>query len=172
MKYTTQFMNLANQNSQATRPRNVGSMNELLQEFRNTKRNPSEWKAFYLEKRGQDCITLAASKIKDKLQDMRDGYDYLLNNLHEVDAWVEDLIFDKTLKGFEIQSEVLSYIAGDNPWRLSTPYEESLGIDGFINEKPYQIKPHTAKHLATVNQQTIKAEIVYYKKVKGNLIIE
>ena len=103
---------------------------------------------------------------------MRDGYDYLLNNLHEVDAWVEDLIFDKTLKGFEIQSEVLSYIAGDNPWRLSTPYEESLGIDGFINEKPYQIKPHTAKHLATVNQQTIKAEIVYYKKVKGNLIIE
>ena len=117
-------------------------------------------------------ITLAASKIKDKLQDMRDGYDYLLNNLHEVDAWVEDLIFDKTLKGFEIQSEVLSYIAGDNPWRLSTPYEESLGIDGFINEKPYQIKPHTAKHLATVNQQTIKAEIVYYKKVKGNLIIE
>jgi hypothetical protein len=172
MKYTTQFMNLANQNSQATRAQHVGSMNELVAEFRDKKLNPSEWKSFYLKKMGSDCLALASAKIKDKLQEMRDGYDYLLDNLHEVDEWVEDLIFNKTFKGFEIQSEVLSQLAGNKPWRLSTRYEESLGIDGFIDEKPYQVKPHTAKHLASVNQQTIKAEIVYYRKSKGQLIIE
>ena len=32
-KYTTQLMNLANQNSQATRPRNVGQLSELIQLF-------------------------------------------------------------------------------------------------------------------------------------------
>ena len=32
-KYTTQLMNLANQNSQATRPKNVGRMTDLIQEF-------------------------------------------------------------------------------------------------------------------------------------------
>lgn len=172
MKYTTQFINLANQNSQATRAQHVGSMNELIEEFREKKLNPSEWKSFYLEKMGSDCISIAAEKIKNKLQQMRDGYDHLLNNFDEVDAWVEDLIFNKTLKGFEIQSEVLSQIANGRAWRLSTRYEESLGIDGFIDEEPYQVKPHTAKHLAAVNQQTIAAKIVYYKKHKGQLIIE
>ncbi len=32
-KYTTQLMNVANQNSQATRPRHVGQLSELIQEF-------------------------------------------------------------------------------------------------------------------------------------------
>ena len=32
-KYTTQLMNIAGQNSQATRPRVVGQMSELIQEF-------------------------------------------------------------------------------------------------------------------------------------------
>ncbi|MGM0545952.1 MAG: MjaI family restriction endonuclease [Bacteroidota bacterium] len=32
-KYTTQLLNLANQNSQATRPRNVGQMTDLIKEF-------------------------------------------------------------------------------------------------------------------------------------------
>lgn len=172
MKYATQFINLANQNSQATRPKHVGSMNDLIEQFLGEKRNPSEWESFYLEKMGKECISLATAKIKDKLQEMRDGFDYLLDNLDIVDEWVEDLIFKKTLKGFEIQSEVLSSIAGDKPWRLATPYEESIGIDGFINEQPYQVKPHTAKHLATVNQQTIEAKVVYYRKSKGQLIIK
>ncbi len=32
-KYTTQLMNLANQNSQGTRPKVVGQMSDLIQEF-------------------------------------------------------------------------------------------------------------------------------------------
>ena len=33
-KYTTQLMNLANQNAQGTRPSVVGQMSELIQEFK------------------------------------------------------------------------------------------------------------------------------------------
>jgi len=32
-KYSTQLMNLANQNAQGTRPRVVGQMSDLIQEF-------------------------------------------------------------------------------------------------------------------------------------------
>lgn len=32
-KYTTQLINLANQNAQGTRPRMVGQMSDLIQEF-------------------------------------------------------------------------------------------------------------------------------------------
>ncbi len=172
MKYTTQFINLANQNSQATRACNIGSMNELVEKFREQKLNPSSWKSFYLSEMGDECLEIASCKIKDKLQEMRGGFDYILNNLDEVNEWVEDLVFNKTLKGFNIQSQVLEMIAGGKSWRLSTPFEESMGIDGFIEEEPYQVKPHTSKHLASVNQQTIKATIVYYKKVRGQLIVE
>ena len=41
-KYTTQLINLANQNSQGTRPRIVGQMSELVQEFEGGSIN--EWK--------------------------------------------------------------------------------------------------------------------------------
>jgi len=33
-KYTTQLMNLANRNAQGTRPKFVGQMTELIQEFK------------------------------------------------------------------------------------------------------------------------------------------
>jgi hypothetical protein len=38
-KYATQIMNLANQNAQGTRPRVVGQMSELIQEFRGRRFN-------------------------------------------------------------------------------------------------------------------------------------
>lgn len=36
-KYVTQIINLANQNAQATRPRVVGQLSDLIQEFRGHK---------------------------------------------------------------------------------------------------------------------------------------
>ena len=45
-KYTTQLMNLANQNSQGTRPNLVGQMSELIQEFGGKKYD--DWVIWYL----------------------------------------------------------------------------------------------------------------------------
>ena len=42
-KYTTQIMNLANQNAQGTRPKVVGQMTELFREFEG--KSFSEWDA-------------------------------------------------------------------------------------------------------------------------------
>lgn len=172
MKYSTQLINLANQNAQATRPKYVGSMNELFEKFRETQQPLENWKQFYLNEYGQEAIDCAAAKIKDKIQDMKVTFDWLVDNLDVVDGWVENLIFEKTIQGFEIQSKVLSMIAGNRDWRLSTKFEESLGIDGFIEDTPYQIKPHTAKHSATVNQQDISAIIVYYRVKGGKITVE
>lgn len=41
LKYSTQFINLANQNAQGTKPRVVGQMTELIQEFPGN--NYKEW---------------------------------------------------------------------------------------------------------------------------------
>ena len=51
-KYTSQLMNLANQNSQGTRPKIVGQMTDLFQEF--TGREFEEWEAWYLEQQKEE----------------------------------------------------------------------------------------------------------------------
>jgi hypothetical protein len=52
-KYTTQIMNPANQNAQGTRPKVVGQMNEIIEEYK--QQYPSggykEWEEFYFEER-------------------------------------------------------------------------------------------------------------------------
>lgn len=47
-KYKTQLMNLANQNSQATRPKYVGQMTELIKEFDGN--SLKEWREWYNRK--------------------------------------------------------------------------------------------------------------------------
>ena len=44
-KYTTQLINLANQNAQCTRPKVVGQMSDLIQEFKG--RTLTEWSLWY-----------------------------------------------------------------------------------------------------------------------------
>ena len=59
-KYTTQLMNLANQNSQGTRSRVVGQMSDLIQEFPG--QTFEEWVMWYQEQY-PDAIDDATDKI-------------------------------------------------------------------------------------------------------------
>lgn len=54
------------------------------------------------------------------------------------------------------------------PYRLSTPQEESQGIDGFIGETPVSIKPITYKTKNMLAEQ-IGATMIYYEKVKDGI---
>ncbi len=59
-KYTTQILNLANQNAQGTRPSVVGQMNNLIQEF--SGQTIDEWEQWYLDKY-PDAIQNATEKM-------------------------------------------------------------------------------------------------------------
>ncbi len=54
-------------------------------------------------------------------------------------------------------------------YRLSSPSEESKGIDGYIGTDPISIKPTTykVKHLP----EQISVRIIYYEKKKEGLVI-
>ena len=56
-------------------------------------------------------------------------------------------------------------------YRLSTPEEESTGIDGYIGEQPVSIKPSTYK-TKMMYGELIEADIVYYDKKKDGINIE
>ena len=69
-KYTTQIINLANQNAQGTRPRVVGQLSELIQEC--PKKTYEGWKRWYLEKY-PDAIKNAAQKINEMITNLKEA---------------------------------------------------------------------------------------------------
>lgn len=171
-KYTSQLINLANQNAQATRPVVVGQMSELFPEFMTCGEEISieNWHNWYIEK-FPDALEKATDKIYAQIQALQNAISLI--NREMVKHWVEDLIINKTFNGLYVQKAILAFLAEQmkTPYRLATPNEESLGIDGYVGEVPYSIKPDTYK---TMNRlpEIINIKMIYYTKTKTGITIE
>ena len=167
-KYTTQLMNIANQNSQATRPRHVGQLSELIQEFPG--RTFEEWVTWYQE-RYPDAIDEATDKIISMIENFDSAVLKIDRNL--VKSWVEDLVLVKTFAGLRFQEAILrklSKIKGCE-YRLAEPFEESKGIDGFVGGKAYSIKPTTYESKPSLAED-IEVKIIFYEKKADGIIFE
>lgn len=167
-KYTTQLINIANQNSQGTRPKIVGQMSELIKECPD--KSFDGWKRWYLQEY-PDAIDRATRKIKPMIENMNEAMQKISNEM--IRSWVEDLILVKTAEGLVIQEIILRYIADKKrvQWRLAKPYEESKGIDGYIGEIPIQIKAYTYLSKKSSVREKINVNVVYYKKTDKYLKI-
>lgn len=64
-KYTTQLMNLANSNAQGTRPKIVGQMSDLIQEFDG--KTFEEWAVWY-QARYPDAIENATDRVSEMIE--------------------------------------------------------------------------------------------------------
>ena len=159
-KYTTQIINQASQNMQATRPKVVGQMSELIQEC--PTKSYEGWKEWYLNKY-PDAIDKATDKAYEGVVNLRDAIGEIDRDM--VKAWVTDLVLTKTAEGLIFQEAILKYIADmeNTSYRLAKPEEESKGIDGYIGSKPVQVKSitYTAKQAL---QEDIPVDIIYYDK--------
>lgn len=166
-KYTTQLMNTANQNSQGTRPRVVGQMNELIEEYKEEYPNGDyeDWKRFYLEKHdGEERIEQATDKVLEMVVAMRDAAQEIDREM--VNRWVRDLVLYKTYTGLgRIEEAVLKALSEeyDLPYELGDAADESRGIDGYLGGQPVSIKPETYKQKSRL-QEKIDAPIVYYEE--------
>ncbi len=166
-KYATQILNLANQNAQATRPKVVGQMSELIKEF--TGRTLEEWEAWYLE-RYPDAINEDTRKISEMIDNFRDAIDKIDEDM--IRQWVRDLVIVKTFIGLRFQEAVLKKIAEKFGvmYQLSSPEEESKGIDGYIGNIPVSLKPTTYEYKKML-QEKLSGYIIYYEKQKDGLKI-
>ena len=166
--YTTQLMNLANQNAQGTRPRVVGQMSELIQHF--TGQTLSEWEQWYL-KRKPDAIRQATEKVFHMVENLREAIEKIDRDM--VEQWVRDLVVVKTFMGLRFQEAILRKGAEIKGWnyRLSDFVEESKGIDGYIGEIPVSIKPETYKTKSALHEN-IGVKTIYYEKVKNGIQVD
>ena len=173
-KYTSQLINWANQNAQGTRPRVVGQLSELFPEFEKTSENINikEWEIWYLDKY-PDAINNATDKIWGQINNLKNAISLIDKNM--VFEWVKDLVIAKTYNGFYFQEAILSMLAKKTnlSYRLANPNEESKGIDGFVGDIAYSIKPDTYK---SINARSISddadVKMIYYAKKSDKIIVE
>jgi len=168
-KYTTQIMNLANQNAQGTRAKVVGQMSELIQEFPG--RTIEEWERWYTQK-NSGSIERATEKVHAMIGELREAISKIDKEM--VKEWVRDLVVTKTFVGLRCQQAILRKVAQikNTDCRLSTPEEESRGIDGYIGNSPVSIKPASYKSKSPALPEDIKVALIYYEKEKGGVRVE
>jgi uncharacterized protein YukE len=167
-KYVNPLINLANQYAQGTRPKVVGQMSELINEFEG--KTLSEWEEWYLKKK-PEAIKNATEKILQKLEEFKNS----LNKIDQtmVEQWVKDLVIVKTFVGLRFQEAILKKGAEikKTSYRLSEADEEAKGIDGYIGEIPVSIKPHTYSAKASLPEH-IDVKIIYYRKIDGDIEVD
>jgi len=189
------IINLANQWSQATRPKSVGQLSIIFPSWlclylnQNPKASPLEigtaWKSYYcsnnitiksgkniVTKKGSDVIRESQDKCWQKIKNL--GYDTIRQGTKEQlsqensNAFVEELILYQTPEGFLVQYAIVNEIArklNTKNFRFGNPKEEKNGQDAFINDIPLSIKPESYK--IQHHPENIEANIIYYEKKKG-----
>jgi hypothetical protein len=167
-KYTTQLMNIANQNAQGTRPEVVGKMSELIKKC--PEKTFKAWTNWYLENY-PDAIDKATKKVTDMVEKMRQAMELIDEEM--IRDWVEDLVITKTAEGLIIQEIILKYLSDEmgTSWRAATSEEESRNIDGYIGDHPVQIKPISYLSKKSSVRENIEIPIIYYKKTSKYLYI-
>ncbi|MCC8135931.1 MAG: MjaI family restriction endonuclease [Ruminococcus sp.] len=173
-KYTSQLINLANQNAQGTRPKVVGNLSDLFPKFENDTYEVTifKWKEWYLTNH-PDAVSKATEKIWKQIENLKDAI--VLIDKDMVKHWVEDLVITKTYNGLYFQQailEKLSTILGLS-YRLATTAEESKGIDGYVGNTAYSIKPDTYKSTnARSISDDVNVKMISYTKKKTGITVE
>lgn len=167
-KYTSQIINLANQNAQRTRPKVVGTLSQLFPEYERETSDPTilGWKEWYV-KRYPTAIDDATDKIYTQIDNLKEAIKKIDKKL--VRTWVEDLVITKTFTGLYLQQIILAKIAEINQedWRLATSDEESKGIDGYVGSKAYSIKPISYDQKKMLPENIPVTLVVYSKNSNG-----
>lgn len=171
-KYTSQLINWANQNAQGTRPKIVGQLSDLFPEFMNSNEeiNIENWENWY-NTNHKNSIDTATDKIMNQIENLQQAI--LLIDRDLVKAWVRNLVINKTFNGLYVQKAILSALAQRRRqnYRLADLNEEAIGIDGYVGDTPYSVKPDTYKTMNRLSE-TINVKMIYYTKTKTGLKIE
>jgi len=147
-------------------------MSELFPEFMASGEEITieNWRNWYVE-RYPDAFGKATDKIFAQVENLRNAIPLIDREM--VEHWVEDLVISKTFNGLYVQRAILASLAERKgaTYRLATPDEESVGIDGYVGKVPYSVKPDTYKTMGRLSE-TIDVKMIYYTKTKTGLTIE
>lgn len=171
-KYTSQLINWANQNAQGTRPNIVGQLSEVFPKYIEEASSPSiiDWEKWYTE-HYPNALTTAANRICIQMNNLKEAIKLIDQAM--IEAWVKELVINKTYNGMFVQKAILAELARlkGQTYRMANPKEESKGIDGFVGDTAYSIKPDTYKTMDRL-PEVIDAAVIYYSKTTAGISVE
>jgi hypothetical protein len=174
--YSKPILNIATQNSQATRVKYVGSMKEQFSQFLRQPgvKEVDEWEKFYYEQcDGRNRIQQSAERVLEMVRKM--PLDQSVFDIELCRRYIEDLAINKTHYG--MSGEYYSVLAVAKYFgmehRFSDAYEESQGIDAFIGDFPAQVKPHDSviMHHVRNHADVDKTLVITYEEKKNTCYI-
>lgn len=173
-KYHSAFLNTVNKDARSSRPETVGKLaTEIFPNYVDNAIEPSpeNWEKYYQNNHSEQY-----NKGLEKLKRQFELEKQAINAITEQDLvdYYDDLMFSKTFSGLYVQDEILRDIADKKraTYRKPNAIEEGQGIDGYIDDIPYSVKPETYKDSAAKNNETINAKMVYYSENKKDTNID
>jgi hypothetical protein len=166
--YVSPILNLANRFASGTRPKVVGQMSELIQQFDG--RSLDEWAVWY-QRRYPDAIAQAVRLIRDKLTEFKQVIENITDGM--IELWVKDLVIVKTYVGLKFQEAILKKVAESTglDYSLASAEQESRGIDGLVGGREVSIKPASWKD-QVIQRENLQGVLIYYRKTDDGLEIE
>lgn len=166
--YVAPLINKVNEWSQATRPATVGEIaSDIFPKFIASEANthsPEDWKEYYLAHHSESYDS-AKQKLKSKFETVKGAVNSISED--DLDEWLDDFLFTKTYNGLSYQEAILEDISQrtGKSFVHASANDESAGVDGYIDGKPYSVKPESYKQTQASQQEHINATMVYYKDV-------
>ena len=168
-KYVSPLINLANRFAQATRPKHVGQLSDLVREC--PARDYEGWRDWYL-RQFPTAIEDATKRVVSMLDKLRLAMDSI--DEKTVRSWVTELVIEQTYVGLRVERAILEEAARRLAMEFipSSREDESRGVDGYLDGEPVSVKPATYKTMDTLSE-TINACMIYYeKKTNGTVIAD
>lgn len=175
IKYSSQLLNLANSNTKGTVKEKIGSVKENWQEMRdqNVAGTLENWTNFYIEKYGEKQLERSGQDVYIMIQKLRKTLEQVTEDMCV--EYVKEVVYNKTAMGMGGEEMAIQVVANyfNMPYRYSTAEEETQGIDGWIGDKPVQVKPHDSVFKAHVynHADTSKTLVVTYEPKKKKCYI-
>ena len=167
------LLNYINRIAQATRPKVVGKMTELIEKFKveSTDKELSAWEKWY-KKHHTNALENAVEKIKAKLQEVKSALETIDEGT--IRKWVQDLVIHKTYAGLVVQRAILQKLSEHTGMKIryATSEEESRGIDGYIGSKSISVKPSSYQQKQALSEYITADTVVYYEKDQKGLFFE
>jgi hypothetical protein len=164
-EYTGELIQLANRKAKGTQRKVMGKTDEMIERFDG--KSYEEWRAWYEAER-PGAIDQATDKIFDSVKKMARAMDKLDREM--VRKWVLESVLKRTYASSRVQEVILKKIADikNEPCRLPDEAEQGQGIDGFVGDQAFRIRP-VSHYFKPPAEPPADWETVYFEKIKDGL---
>ncbi len=164
-EFTGELIQLANRKANGTSRKVIGKTAEMIDRFDG--RSYKEWEDWYEAER-PGAIDQTTDKILETVEKMARVLEKLDRDM--IRKWVLESVLKKTYAASRVQEVVLIKIAGikNEPCRLPDEAEQEAGIDGFIGDQAFRIRP-VSHYFKPPVEPSDDCETVYFEKVRGGL---